>query len=467
MGSTYNVFLDKPAPSGDVGGTFNTTNVRRSICKIFSGNRSSDLYDYLGKINYNEALRQSLFFEIIQPSGVSSLLNYSKQVNENTRFLYYSYTNKVKELTLTSANVEQNRSLSYSADAIHIITEIQWGFEILCVIQISNNEAVVDLDKLLQDISKRLESSMGKFYVYSNEKSQIAQLTNVTTYGSKHELTNSSTSLDAILTELHEWRSNENHHQPLEYKMDPLRNIPVDRRFIETGDAGDEINSLIKKSQSVINDSKSIIREIEPLFNQCSSDTSNFQYEHFLNLKHQFQELEKTYVTFFQSCKETIIKLRRGTCETREINRILSDQRYSLLKTDLDTLRHKIRPHHSKIMFIQDLKSNQIQYKKLSEILPKLPNRKTWEEIYVAIQLSMTKNYPSLVLCYSSDELRQNKEKWEETYEQLKLLKQNKTNTPMIYVDFTYCGQLLPTFRIITLPEEKRPTPKNENPASK
>ncbi|CAF1428491.1 unnamed protein product [Rotaria sordida] len=107
LGTTYDAPRDRLILANDIRGPKVSTLEKCSICKVFSGDRSTDLVNYLEKMNFNDALRQSLLLRMIKPSGVSSLMDYNQPVNENTRFLYYSYRNKTEELKLTPENAAQ------------------------------------------------------------------------------------------------------------------------------------------------------------------------------------------------------------------------------------------------------------------------------------------------------------------------------------------------------------------------
>jgi hypothetical protein len=374
----------------------------------------------------------------------------------------------MEQIKLTPENAAQIISRPrYPTDATHVITKIQWGIEILCVIQISNDKSSESVDKLLQNISKQLENSKGEAKLNTDEKSQIDQLTNVTIYGPGCYTTNPPTSLNTVLTKLLEWQKC-NHR--LVYTMHSLRWIFNDTRFMETINTTDKMNSSIGKIQSFITDIKNIIRNLEPSLDKYRQNMLKLKINQpSTNFSTQFYKLSKTYEQFFKDCKETVIKLRRGACETKEIDQILLDQRYSSLKTDLDTLYRSIQHWLSYVAFIERLKGDQIEHMEISKILPQVKRLKTFEEINDELKSNVTKWHQSVVLCYSSDQLKQkNEEDWEKIYKEFKQIKQKKTEeTRLIYVDFTEYEQILPNFIIVTLPEERITTPEQKNQTRK
>ncbi|CAF5098207.1 unnamed protein product, partial [Rotaria sp. Silwood1] len=107
-----------------------------SICRILPNYQSNKIINCLKEMNFNDALRQSILLQMIRPSGVSRLINYNQSTNQNTRFLYYSYRSRKEKLSITAGRADQIvASPSGGTCATHMITEILWGIEILCVIQ--------------------------------------------------------------------------------------------------------------------------------------------------------------------------------------------------------------------------------------------------------------------------------------------------------------------------------------------
>ncbi|CAF3774286.1 unnamed protein product [Rotaria sordida] len=185
-------------------------------------------------MDVSDDLQQSILLCMVNPSGVCSLVNHNQSIHDNSRFLYYSYRSKEEELNFTAGNVDQIIRPPSSTRATHMITKIVWGIEILCIIPISNDQSVKTVDNLLESISNRLQNSKGNLVLSDIEKRQIAELINVTIYGSETCVNNPNTPLLVILNKLQEWQKYEHFHHPLIPCKQKLNDFSVVRLPIES-----------------------------------------------------------------------------------------------------------------------------------------------------------------------------------------------------------------------------------------
>ena len=116
----------------------------------FINNQSRNILDYMRKIEFDEITLQSLIVGTIEPSGVSALVDYDKPIDNKTLFFYYSYRDQEKEWSIRP---RQLRSIPIpTTDATHMVTKIISGFEILCVIQLTDDQSVQITNALLEPI---------------------------------------------------------------------------------------------------------------------------------------------------------------------------------------------------------------------------------------------------------------------------------------------------------------------------
>ncbi|CAF1096096.1 unnamed protein product [Rotaria magnacalcarata] len=98
---------------------------QRFICKVFFGyDTSVDLISYLKQMGFNDDLRQSILLGIVQPSGISSLINYNLPTNNNIRFPYYLYRIKEEELIFQDEKINKMISLPSLSKGTHICISI-------------------------------------------------------------------------------------------------------------------------------------------------------------------------------------------------------------------------------------------------------------------------------------------------------------------------------------------------------
>ncbi|CAF4825151.1 unnamed protein product, partial [Rotaria sp. Silwood2] len=197
---------------------------RRSICRLLLGDQSKDLISFLKDIDFDDAIRQSICLQMVTPNGISRLIEYNQPIDENTRFLYYSYRARKEWLDVTAH--QTNRIVaapSLPTEATHMITKILWGFEVLCIIQILKNEFANPVDRLLHHICDQLQDNRIPVKLSSNDRQLINQLNNIIVYGSETCVNQSNISLLTVLTRIQDWQKDSNVHQPLIYTMQPLR----------------------------------------------------------------------------------------------------------------------------------------------------------------------------------------------------------------------------------------------------
>lgn len=186
------------------------------ICRIFSGDRSKYLLDYLKLMDFNSSLQLSIILGMAKTSGISSLIKHNQPTDENIRFVYYLYRNKEEQINVRPGKANQIPSPpSPSTRATHMITKILWGFEILCVVPVPAHVSADTVDSLLRRISTQLEKSTRNFTLTNTDKREIDQLINVTVYGSETCIRSPNTSLLTVLTNLKYWQEDENLHHPL------------------------------------------------------------------------------------------------------------------------------------------------------------------------------------------------------------------------------------------------------------
>lgn len=478
LGRTYDVSCDKlgcldDRPLESIRPCKKQTFANRPRCKIFSSNQRVDIFEYLDEMDFDEAIKQSLCLGMIQPSGVSSFISYDEPINENTRFLYYSYTYRIERFELTSENMKEIRTRCRSStNTNHIITEIQWGIDLLCVIQLPKNDSTTMVDNLLQTISKQLADNEDTVSLTTAEKTQIDQLTNVTVYGSQKFIWNVRTPLNKILNDIKTWKKcPQTHHHPLVYIIRSLSLVSDIDLSTNTLDSENKIDSYIRNIVSDIKHINNTKRKINLLQNyvpQTKSVLTEDLKKEFNNCKRELDKFSKEYAKYQEDCRKIVMNMRQNASDSKEADALKLNERYSNLKTNLDTLYKRVNKWKFKISLLEQLQTDKIRYTTLSQIILQLSELKTYQEIDDALKSNYQK-YPSVILCYSNDQLRQkNSTDWLKKYEELKSHELKKaTSTQTIYIDFIGYEHLLQDITIVILPDPKIPKTIMQSSASK
>ena len=442
LGSLYDVSTDTLISQPSIQATETKPSDESSICRIFSGKQSTAVIDYLQQMDFNEALRQSIFLGLVKTSGVSSFIHYNQPIHGNTRFLYYSYRSKEEKLNIAPEKIDRIvPAPSFRTNATHIITEIVWGFEILCVIQIPNKKSSNTVDSLLHSISKRLKNSYHGFVLTDAEKSQINQLTNVIVYGSETCIKDPNTSLLIILTSLNHWQKHEQFHHSLIYKMCSLAQFYNNKQFPELPNLADQTNFIIKKIQPIITGIDIHTKYLQRLFRTFPDKFASPKLDReSKDFQHQLSSLLDIYAKFRKSSQKVLVNVRQNQCKPTEINDVIADKRYlSLDRTEIVMFSHTAHRWISKAKLIERLNKDQIKYVNVRSHPNRRKTAMTNKRIEIELERFLLQKDGYASVFYSSDRLKnEDAATWNQVYQELISKRQKATQrTTLVYADFT------------------------------
>ena len=444
LGSSYDAFTDNIIDRQTAQTSQTTIPIKRYFSRTFTGNQTNAIIDCFKWMNFDDAMRQSILFGMIKPYGVSCLIDHNQPINDKTRFLYCSYRSKEEKLTLTTEQANQIISSSpLSTHATHMITEIVWGFEFLCVISIPDHQYVNQIDSLLQNISNQLENNGTNLTLTDYEKHLTDKLRDIIVYGSEACIEDQNKVLSTVLTMLKVWQNHENLHHPLIYTMCPLRSLCTIKQFPEFTNSPDRTESNSGHIYSIIANLNRWIKYLKDLFekfpNNLSNDTLNQQSK---ELQWQFSTILNLYQGFRNDCRKILVGVRQKRRQLSEIYNILSEQRYSSLSTtDLETFVHYAYGWHRNTTLLERLNRDQIQYMKVMDLCHHENIPVTFEYIEETLPQFLPKNDGCFFLFYSNDRLRDKEPAvWEGIYQELISKRQQTTQkTNLVYADFTNC----------------------------
>jgi ribosome biogenesis GTPase A len=423
---------------------------QHTICRILSNHQSNEITNYLKQMDFNDALRQSLLLRMVEPSGVSRLIDYDQSINEKTRLLYYSYRSRKEKLDVKTKRT--HRILSRRPDQtaeMHFISKILWGIEILFIVQIPSNLSDDAVDDLLQHICNLLKGDDAPITFDEDMTSLIEQL-NVTLLGSEKCLDEQNRSMLTTLTEIRKWIADKNLHHPLMYTMQSL--------------VGSDDNDKSSKFDFSSKNTDPYIAQIEPILICLKNQMDNLpifqQYQ--INfpsqtLQQRLRDFQEEYRSLGdkrqhqqERLRNVLADVRRGRIGSEAIHTIISDQSYQCLdKTEIQTLHVNAQRLIDKAKFIEKLRNDRIQYINVMDIVSQS------EEIDALLKRTFSNENALEILWYSTDRLKREKaERFEEIYQQLISEQQQATERiHLIYADFSQKNQKLEDFFIIRLPK--------------
>ncbi|CAF3436473.1 unnamed protein product [Rotaria sp. Silwood1] len=430
---------------------------QRSMCRLFSGDQSRELSSFLRNIDFDSALRQSITLQMVIPSGVGRLIEYNQPINDKTRFLYYAYNGRKEKLNVKARKADRVVGAPInSTEATHMITKILWGIEILCVIQIPNNQSVNVIDQLLNNICHQLKNNQIPIRLSDADRRLINQLTTVTIFGSETCIDPSNTSILAVLNRIQHWQTNTNFHQPLLYTMQPLRWLYNSPQFSNPCSLPNPTDPHIARIEMIINRIKNQIKDLSTMIHNFPTNFSS------PTLDQRLKDVQQRYRFLLDSQDNLQERLRRALPDVRRqrvkltvLDNIIADQCYECLrKIEIDKFRTNVERLFNKSILIKKLKNNLIEYINAFDIRSNQTVPTTIKDIDSILKQLYSNGHVPIIFWYSSDRLeRIQHDRWEEIYQELISERQQTTQRiSLIYVDFTYFEQRLESSWIVRIP---------------
>jgi len=441
VGSLYDASRDLLLKNSSVKSFDNPQFTPHSKCYTLPGGESNGVINLLKAIEFDDALLQSILLGIVEPLGISSFINYNRPINENTRFLYYSYKHREEMLNVIAGQADKIIPFTpHMNNATHLITRIIWGFEILCVIQNLNDQSADSIERLLYNISGQLQNCDKSLELTEREKRQLEELSNVTILGSEECVDNSNIPLLTVLDRIRGWQHHTSFHVPIHYTLYPLKELYKNQQSLKLYHFSDQDNLSIAKIEPIMMHLNGYFNDLKQMFKNLPKNLTNSKVDKWLkDIPGQLNLLSDLYEEFKSKLQNILVDVRLGTRQSIEINNIICAERYSSLrKPATDVFYDEAQQWLAKIKLIKRFNDDKITYTNVFDI----HNQSiylTFEEIDEVLKDYCSKQHGSAILWYSSDRLKREKtDEWEQIYQQLTSERQSATSKSfLIYVDFT------------------------------
>ncbi|CAF1587331.1 unnamed protein product [Rotaria magnacalcarata] len=465
LGSLYDASTDNIIDRRSCRRSARKTPKKQFICLLFSGDQSRQVSSVLRNIGYDPAIRLSIGLRMVTTSGISRVIDYNQSIDDNTRFLYYCFKATKEKLNITARKADKLVPLPLSqTNATHMITNILWGIEFLCIIQIPTNQSTNVIDQLLQYICNQLKNNRNPIQFNKNDLHLIHQLNNITVFGSEMCVGGHNSSILNILNRIQDWQRDDNFHEPLLYTMQPLRwlysgpefsTIRFNRNITNTAEAF-RVDTRISYISKMLNDFGDTLHNLPTNF---SSRTLNTRLK---DAQQKYRFLLDSQDDLKERLGRALVDVHRERARLSILDNILNDQRYECLrKSELDAFRENIlRRLMNKFLLIEKLKADGIENILASDLCQNPETSATIDDIDAILNHRYSHQNVSIILWYSSDRLlRDQEDTWKEIYQELKLERQRAVpRAHLVYVDFSFFGQMLETFSVVRLPLVGRPT---------
>ncbi|CAF4273822.1 unnamed protein product, partial [Adineta steineri] len=300
-------------------------------------------------MDFDNALQLSILFGMVKTSGVSSLITYKQTIDKNIRFVYYSYKSKEEILNIEREKLRRLISTpSVPTNATHMITNIIWGFEILCIIPIPEHLSSDTVDRLLSTISKWLKNDAQDSILTDKDKQHIEELINVNIYGSETCIdTDVKIPLSTVLTAIQQWQKHENFHHPLNTYKKLREKFQELLKNIRRGHNHSVVIANVLLDKEYVSLSKNAIEKFNAEFQQLTKKAAlikqlnddDIQYINILDLRYHnkvptnLKDIERILHRHFLKKKSNVILLY-STDRLKDINQKLWKQMYQKLTLD-------------------------------------------------------------------------------------------------------------------------------------
>jgi ADP-ribosylglycohydrolase len=197
IGSLYDVYRDCLVEPSYVNLSLNKNQVRSlpdRIIKIERGEKI-ECQNLLQFIGFDDDLRLSLVSNIVNPTGIASVIEYPYLIDECTRVFYYSYTIRQEYFPNDFDNIRKHIEQSSSkAIVTHVITAIDFGIDIIVILRLTSSDS-----NIIDDTLNKIEQSLNNNTILS-DKISLDGIVSTHIYSNINDLTKQKSLIDIYQT---------------------------------------------------------------------------------------------------------------------------------------------------------------------------------------------------------------------------------------------------------------------------
>ena len=419
---------------------------KRSIhCELINGN-TYKCRNLLQMIGIETDLRLNILLTSAPRIGIAALINYPDAPSQYTRFLSYTYVNRIEQLDDTTTEITNSlKTLDQNTTATHIITGVSWGINLVVVLQLpSTMKMVKTIDKVLERIRTFLNEGLTGERFSLHDEELLEKIVNINVFSNIPDL-RTMTSVFTICQYLHGHNGPFDIYRPLKYFLKPIK-------CIYPNYIGSDANCVSLPSASIDNLEQHLLlllNTVTRLTHSLDCIITNIR----TYLKEQLNEAEQQRINLKNAYKDRIKRLnrlikdiRRGHSDISEIDRALDDHTVKTFNDCVRILTQTMNDLEIKGQLIADLQNRSFQYCNVVELNA---NKEDYEQVLLHQQTA--KKMTCRILC-SADVLNmKNQSKLNKLRDQLIKEAEINKDLQLIYADFSYCSFQLPNMLILPL----------------
>jgi ADP-ribosyl-[dinitrogen reductase] hydrolase len=443
IGSLYDGCHDSIIQLSNIHEIEKTNEVSPLINCIFETGDNIECQNLLRFIGFDDELRLSLASDIVSPSGIASVVEYPYLIDECTRVFYYSYSNRHQSLMENTSTVRQNiHQMARKSAATHIITEMNWGIDVIVILRLSSDQTKI-IDNKLNEICQSLKSNRK----ISNEIS-LDGIVSTHTYSNIPDLSQQTTLID-VYHEINRIKDNPNCYRPLIYILHPIEHVRSD-------DKTSSATFIPLKSKIAQNIEQHLLRLslVTNMWTRFTNDktynTLNTFLDDQLNLaQNEVTILTRQYINEKERLKKLIPNIRQSQSSQRKTieEEMLNEDECTRLRHNIDDFQYSLRNLKKKGDFIILLGERGFDYCDAVKSDVKQGD----DEMTIENKLMEKEKKSKLILCSNDTFNDKNQTELEKLCSRMIYERESNSNLTLIYADFSYCSYELNDMKIFPL----------------
>ncbi|CAF3166627.1 unnamed protein product [Rotaria sp. Silwood2] len=398
------------------------------ICLLING-RTAECQNLLEMMKFDCELRLSIYLKLVPVNGIASLIDYPRRIDQHTRFIYFQYKTHTESCS-DSFDMSQIPSFSKTF-ATHIITEINWGMNIIIVLQLAPDQAI-KVDSILNQICMSLINDKRAMEMDQKEEDLCNNIISTTVYSNIDEFTKLNKLTD-VYREIFKFKKVRHEHQRLNYILYPTKTLYPER----TADNIKFLSIDLTVLESLEVYLLQLFNELKQLHIRLHCELPDLlkdKLEKELKIAHKsLQDIHEIHEQQLQQIRELVIEIRKGINIEISIDKLNQLYSQTTFNESIHKLTRKLEKLESKSKLIEDLSKNRFEYCNVANL--GIEDRLEESQI----QDILIGNDSSKAVFLSNDRLRDHDHSgWNEIYSEM--IEENRKNRQLrlIYADFTY-----------------------------
>ena len=412
------------------------------ICELYKG-RTNHRENLLDMIGIDPLLQLSILCRIIPIPGMSSIIDYPHQIDDNTRFFYFRQEafreSCHEELHI---NTKSSSPLSPTISATHIITEITRGIHAIIIVQLPTDQTA-EIDLLLKQIQHNLLRPTFVWDLSVEEINVFERIISTTVYSNIPDLTGLEKLIEVFQKILQIMRNN-NGYRPLSYTLTAIRSI--DPQYRNTHCFYDQINSnQVEELNYYLYQQFFWMNAPKWQFDQELAKLPVDQLEKPINtFRRAFTKLTELYEGDVNKIHRTVHCIRKGELRVDWFDGLSTSAAQVSIKKKIQEIHACLDALILKGKLIQDLQEHGFQYWNVARFgIDKDCDEQLMKQIF------FEDAQEKILLCFT-DQLKQRlPTRWNELRHEILQEKRKHPQVTLVYADFSYSTWPLQEIKIL------------------